>query len=210
VKLYNMGLAVNPRRVRMFLAEKKLQVEMIEINIPKGENLTPEFLAINPRGVVPTLVLDDGAVLDESVAICRYIESLHPDPNLMGTSPLETAQIESWQRHMEFDGLSSVALAFRNMVPFFATRSAPGNVPSLGQMAELVERGKLLTQHWLANLETRLSESAFVAGNRFTIADITAFTTIDFAKAIKQFVTDAQPNLQRWYAEIAARPSAKA
>ena len=210
MKLYDMEKAPNPRRVRMFLAEKGITVERIEINIQTGENLQPAYLAVNPRGVVPTLVLDDGTVLDESLAICRYVEALHPEPNLFGKTPLEIAQIESWQRRMEFDGMFNIAAAFRNSLPIYADRAAPGAGPATPQIAALAERGKIMSKHWLDGLETRLSQSAYVAGSRFTVADITAFICVDFAKWIGLRAGDAHPAIKAWYVAIKQRPSASA
>ena len=117
MKLYDYKMAPNPRRVRVYLAEKGIEVETVQVDIPAGENLADEFRAINPRSLLPTLVLDDGTVIDESVAICRYFEELHPEPPLMGTDARSRAVIESAQRHMEWDGLLSVAEAFRNSNP---------------------------------------------------------------------------------------------
>ena len=122
MKLYDSKGAPNPRRVRMFMAEKGLDYEKEEINIVKGENLTDEFLAVNPRGMLPTLVLDDGTALDETVAICRYIEEQHPEPPLMGTDAVSKAQVEARQRHMEWDGLLPAMEAFRNAFPGFAKK----------------------------------------------------------------------------------------
>lgn len=210
MKLYDMKLAPNPRRVRIFLAEKGIYVERVDLNIGAGENLSPEFLAINPRGLLPTLVLDDGTVLDESIAICRYFEEVYPEPNLMGRTALEKAMIESWQRRIEFDGLLSVATAFRNAAPHFANRSMPGAHPPLPQVPAMVERGMILSQGFFDALNDRLGNSAYVAGDRFTIADITALTTIDFAKWIKLTIGEQHPHLRRWYADVSARPSATA
>ena len=128
MKLYDSKGAPNPRRVRMFMAEKGLDYEKEEINIVKGENLTDEFLAVNPRGMLPTLVLDDGTALDETVAICRYIEEQHPEPPLMGTDAVSKAQVEARQRHMEWDGLLPAMEAFRNAFPGFAKRGLGGSV----------------------------------------------------------------------------------
>lgn len=210
MKLYDMVKAPNPRRVRMFLAEKGVEIERIEVDIPGGANLASDYLAINPRGVVPTLRLDDGTVIDESIAICRYIDALHPEPNLFGTDPLEIARVEQWQRRAEFEGLFNIAAVFRNTAAPFADRAMPGTSPSLPQIADMAERGRVLTWHFIDTLEARLGESAFVAGDRYTIADITALVAIDFAKWVQIRISEAHPNLQRWYAAVSSRPSAKA
>lgn len=210
MKLYDMGLAPNPRRVRIFLAEKGIEVEREEVDIPGGANLSDAYRAINPRCVVPTLVLDDGSIIDESIAICRYFEALQPSPPLFGTTPLEQATIESWQRQCEFDGLFAVAGVFRNRSPNFAGRSMPGAAPSLPQSAELAERGELLTAHFLARLEARLAASPFVGGDAYSVADITAMVVVDFAKWVRIRVPETHGATLAWYAGVAGRPSAKA
>lgn len=210
MKLYDMVKAPNPRRVRIFLAEKGIEVERIEVDIPGGANLGDDYRAINPRGVVPTLVLDDGTAIDESIAICRYIEALHPEPNLFGRDPLEIARIEQWQRRGEFEGLFNIAMIFRNTAAPFANRAMPGTNPPLPQIPELAERGRVLTWHFLETLDARLGESEFVAGDRFTLADITAFVAVDFAKWVQIRVPETQANTRRWYEAVSTRPSARA
>ena len=210
MKLYSMKQAPNPRRARMFLAEKGIDVPMVEVDIVAGDNFKPDYLAINPRGVVPTLVLDDGTVIDESIAICRYFEELHPEPNLMGRDAKEKAQIESWQRHMEFDGLFSIALVFRNVIPRFAGRAQPGTIGRSAQLPHLVERGTLMTKRFMASLEQRLADHDFIAGDRFTIADITGFCALEMAKWVKLFPGEDHPNILRWHGQIAQRSSTQA
>ena len=211
MKLYDSKLAPNPRRVRMFMAEKGIECETAQVDIIQGENLSDDFLAINPRGVLPTLVLDNGTVLDESVAICRYLEEIQPQPPLMGTDPVSKAHIEARQRHMEFDGLMGAAEAFRNSFPGFANRGLPGNAGAVDAVPELVERGKNTVQRFYERLDQALAESEFVAGDAFTIADITALCTVDFAAgAARVPIPDDCENLKRWHAAVSARPSAAA
>ena len=211
MKLYDSKLAPNPRRVRMFMAEKGIECETAQVDIIQGENLSDDFLAINPRGVLPTLVLDDGTVLDESVAICRYLEEIQPQPPLMGTDPVSKAHIEARQRHMEFDGLMGAAEAFRNSFPGFANRGLPGNAGAVDAVPELVERGKNTVQRFYERLDEALAESEFVAGDAFTIADITALCTVDFAAgAARVPIPDDCENLKRWHAAVSARTSAAA
>ncbi len=205
-----MTKAPNPRRVRIFLAEKGIAIDKVEVDIAGGGNLTPDYLAMNPRGVVPTLLLDDGSILDESVAICRYFEMLQPEPNLLGRDALESAQIESWQRRMEFDGLLAVASTFRNEAEPFLNRSMPGAVPGLPAIPALAERGRVLTAHFFEMLNARLGQSEFVAGDRYTIADISALVAVDFAKWIRMRVPEAHAHTKRWYEAVSARPSARA
>lgn len=208
--LYDMNMAPNPRRVRIFLAEKGITVPMQEIDIPSGANLAAEFLAVNPRGVVPTLVLDDGSSIDESIAICRYFEALQPDPPLFGRTPFEQATIESWQRRCEMDGLFNVAAVFRNRSPHYAMRAMPGTNPPLPQSPELAARGEVLTAHFLSALEARLQVSSFVGGSEFSVADITAMVTLDFARWVRIRVPETNVATLTWYASVSARPSAKA
>ena len=211
MKLYDSKMAPNPRRVRIFLAEKGLEADNQQIDIIKGENLTPEFLAINPRGMLPTLVLDDGTVIDETVAICRYLEETHPEPPLMGTDPVSRAHIEARQRHMEFDGLLAAADAFRNSFPGFAERGLAGSAGRTAAIPALAERGKAQMARFYANLDASLGNTRYVAGDTFSIADITALCTIDFAAAAARLpVPDECGNIKRWYAEVSSRPSAGA
>lgn len=208
--LYDMEKAPNPRRVRWFLAEKGIEVEKRPIDLPSGENLKPEFLAINPRGLIPTLVLDDGTVIDESVSICRYFEELHPEPNLLGRDAKEKAIIDSWQRRVEFDGLYSVMLAFRNTTPIFANRAVPGISEPTEQLPQVAERGVLLTRHFFNMLDKRLGQSEYVAGDRFTIADITAFVTLNFARWVKLSPDESHTNIARWFKVVSERPASRA
>lgn len=209
MQLYEYAMAPNPRRVRIFLVEKGIAVDTVQVDIPAGENLAPAFRAVNPRGVLPTLVLDDGTVIDESVAICRYFEELHPEPALMGSDARSKAVIESAQRRMEWDGLLPAGDAFRNGNPVFADRALPGSegVPAI---AALAERGRAAMQRFFDALDATLAAQPFVAGEAFSIADITAFCAIDFAKWAKLRAGEAHPNLLRWHAEVGARPSARA
>ncbi len=211
MKLYDTKLAPNPRRVRMFMAEKGIACETEQVDIIKGENLEEAYLAVNPRGLLPALVLDDGTVIDESVAICRYLEETHPEPALMGTGALGKAHVEARQRHMEFDGLLGAAEAFRNAIPIFSNRAMAGTAGLVDAIPALVERGTNTVLRFYRNLNEDLADSAFVAGDAFTIADITALCTVDFAAgAARVAIPDDCANLKRWHAEVSARPSAAA
>ena len=211
MKLYSSQLAPNPRRARIFLAEKGVDYEVVEYNIPKGDNLNPEFLSINPRGLLPTLVLDDGTVIDESIAICRYIEETVPEPNLMGDDAKSKAHIEARQRHMEFDGLMGAAEAFRNAYPGFANRGLGGNVGEVAAIPQLVERGMGTVARFFESLDEYLANNQYCAGDSFSIADITAFCAVDFATTAARIpFPEDKPNLKRWHDEMSARPSAKA
>ena len=222
MRLYDSKLAPNPRRVRIFMAEKGVVCDIVPVDIVKGENLDEAFLAVNPRGLLPTLVLDDGTVLDESVGICRYFEETHPEPPLLGTDPVDKARVEARQRHMEFDGLFAAAEAFRNAFPGFKNRrSSPGASPTSAatfgaagadEAAQvLVARGKASMGRFYARLDAELATSRFVAGETFSIADITGLCAVDFATgAARVPVPDDCANVARWHAEVSARPSAKA
>lgn len=206
MKLYDHAMAPNPRRVRIFLAEKGIEVDTVQVDIAAGENLGAEFRAINPRCLLPTLVLDDGTVIDESVAICRYFEEIRPMPNLMGSDAKSKALIESAQRHMEWDGLMAVAEAFRNGNPAFANRSISGK-EGVAAVPGLVERGRALAIRFFGALNATLGNAQYVAGDTFSIADITAFCVVDFAKWIQIRAGEEHPHVRRWYDEVKARPS---
>ena len=210
MKLYDCKMAPNPRRVRIFIAEKGLQIPAVEVSIIEGENLKPEYLKVNPRGLLPVLELDDGTRLDETQAICRYLEETHPEPNLMGRTTLERAQIESWQRHMEFDGMTAVSEVVRNSIPAFSSRGLPGVTQPVAAIPALVERGTQSVKRFYDRLEQRLKESEYVGGNRFSIADITAICVVDVAKnRINLPIPGENKQTQRWYEAVSARPSAK-
>ena len=209
MKLYDCQMAPNPRRVRVFLAEKGVDIPKTEVSIIDGENLKPEYLAVNPRGLLPTLELDDGSRIDETIAICRYIEETQPEPNLMGRDALEKAQIESWQRHMEFDGLNPTGEMFRNSFDPFKNRGLPG-LENVQAIPELAARGKAGVERFYERLEQRLSQSPYIAGERYTVADITALCVVDFASFAKMGIPEANANTKRWHADVSARPSAKA
>jgi len=210
MKLYSMKQAVNPQRVRIFAAEKGIDLDIVDIDILAGENRSEAYLKINPRGLLPALVLDDGTVLTESIAICRYLEAFQPEPNLMGETPQEQAVIEMRQREMEFDGLMSIAAVFRNTAPQFKVRPHPGAVPEMEQLPGLAARGQVLTGLWFERLNESLGHSPFVAGHRFTVADITAFCAVGFARWVKLSVPDSHSNTKRWLGDMLQRPAATA
>lgn len=210
MKLYDMKKAPNPRRVRIFMAEKGLDIPRIEVDVPREENLKENFQKKNYRGLVPVLELDDGTCIDESVAICRYLEELYPEPNLLGTDALSRAQIDSWQRHMEFDGLMSVANVFRNTFPLFSERGVPGRPAGFKAIPDLAKRGRGQYKLFLADLDNRLGGNEFIAGDKFSIADITALVTVDFGKVAELEIPSEYKNIHRWYAQVSSRPSAGA
>jgi glutathione S-transferase len=201
--LYQDPRAPNPRRVRVFLAEKGVAYDTIEVLIADAAHQTPEFRKKNPIALLPVLELADGRVLRESMAICRYIEELHPEPNLFGADPWERAQIEMWNRHAELELLWPVSQVFRNTHQFWVGRIK--QAPEFGAIMreQLVERFD-----WL---DRELDGRAYFAGDRFTVADITAMCAIDFGKPSGIRIDAARhPHLAAWYARVSARPSAKA
>lgn len=203
MKLYDMGRAPNPRRVRIFLAEKGIEVPKQEVDLGALEQYSDEFTAMNPMQRVPVLVLDDGTVIAESVAICLYFEKLQSEPNLFGRDALECALVEMWNRRLELNFYGPVSQCFRHTSPAMAKREIP-QVPDWGAVC----RDK--ASEFLAFLEKELGTREYVAGNRFTIADITALCTVDFMRVIKLSLTPEMKNLARWHATVSARPSAKA
>lgn len=211
MKLYDCRVAPNPRRARMFLAEKGLALPTVEVDILAGENLAPTFLAINPRGLLPVLEFDDGTRLDEVMAICRYFEDVQPEPSLLGRNPRERALVENRQRKMEFDGMIAASEVFRNQHPQFAERSIPGGgAEPIVAIPALVERGRQTLVRFFAWLEHYLGESAYVAGDAFSMADITAFCAVDFCAWVDIRIPSDHARSLDWYARVAARPSAQA
>jgi glutathione S-transferase len=207
VKLYDCKTAPNPRRVRIFLAEKGLEIPIVQVNLGAGEQFSPAYRAINSRCTVPCLLLDDGTAIGEVDAICRYIEDIHPEPPLYGSTAKESALVSMWERRMELDGLLAAGEAFRNMVPGLKGRALVGP-HGYEQIPALAERGAARVRHFHQDLDAHLSESAFIAGPAFSVADITAIVAIDFAASrIKLAIPDGASALRRWHNAVSARPS---
>lgn len=204
---YDCSTAPSPRRARMFIAEKGLDIETRDISIAKGEQLSPDFLAVNPRATVPVLVTDTGTVLTENIAIAVYLEETHPTPPLMGTNAEEKATVLMWNAIVEQQGGLPIAEALRNSNPHMKGRAIPGPV-NYDQIPELAARGMQRVGVFFDMLETRLNESAFIATDHLTLADITAFVFVDFARVIKSRIPDGNTATQAWYDAIKARPSA--
>jgi glutathione S-transferase len=202
MKLYDSKMAPNPRRVRIFLAEKGIQVPDDQVDLAKAQNRSPEFLKINPMGGVPVLQMDDGTNLAESVAICRYFEETHPEPRLMGVDARDKAEVEMWQRRMELNLFSTVTGCFRNTSEFFK-----GRIPQVPEYGEVCRQA---AERAFGMLDGFLADRKFIAGERYTIADITALVAVDFSKLIKLRVSPEQKNLARWHEAVSSRPSAKA
>jgi len=203
MKIYNSSLAPNPRRLRIFVAEKGLKIPTEEVDIFTGKNRTPEMLAKNPAGGLPFVELDDGTHLAESVAICRYLEGLHPEPNLMGKDNREQAFIEMWNRRMELNLFAVAARAFQHTNELFKAR--------IKQFPEYGETQRETVKQQLQWLDAQIGNKPFIAGDRFTIADITALVGVDFAAQAAGVSADpALKNLARWHQSVSNRPSATA
>ena len=209
MKLYDHSVAPNTRRVRIFLAEKGIEVPTQPVDLKEREQHGEAFLGINPFATVPVLELDDGSHLCESVAICRYFEALHPEPPLMGTDAADTANVEMWQRRVEINGMMAAGEAFRNSSPAFKNRGVAGTV-EFAQIPELAERGRGRLTRFYEMLDDALADREFIAGDRYTIADITGLITVDFGGWVKLAPDPALKNVNAWYERVNARPSAKA
>jgi glutathione S-transferase len=203
MKLYDSKLAPNPRRVRVFLAEKGITVPTEQVDIAAKQHKTPEYTALNPLQRMPALVLDDGTVLTESVAICRYFEMLQPAPPLFGVGAKDVALVEMWNRRCELHLLFSVAHVFRHTHPAMKELEVP-------QVPEWAEANRPRVIDFLRVLDGELKDRPFIAGERYSIADITALCAADFMKPARLAVPEEFGNVKRWHAEVSARPSARA
>ena len=203
MKLYDAGRAPNPRRVRIFLAEKGISVPLQPVDLGSGEHKSDAYTAVNPLQLVPSLVLDDGTVITESIAICRYFEALQPDPPLFGQGALEIARVEMWNRRVELHLFFPVMHVIRHTHPAMREMEVP-------QVPAWAESNKPRVAEFNRLLDGELKSRAFIAGDRFTVADITALVAVDFMRLARLTVAEELTHLRRWHAEISARPSAKA
>jgi len=206
ITLYDCSTAPSPRRARIFLAEKGLRWETIEVDLKSGEQLGEAYRRVNPQCTVPALRTEEGAVLTDNAAIAAYLEARYPTPPLLGTAPAEKAAIASWNWRIEFEGLMAIAEALRNSSPAMAGRALPGPV-DYAQIPELGQRGLARLRQFFVTLDEQLAGHEFVAGDAFSVADITAVVTVDFARVVKVRPDDTHPQLQRWRAAMAQRPS---
>jgi glutathione S-transferase len=209
MKLYDCATAPSPRRVRIFLAEKGISVPVVQVNLREGEHLQPAFRKINPDATVSALELGDGTVINDAIAICAYFEERHPEPALIGRTPQERAITIACNRRIERDGFYAVMEAFRNATPGLKGRAIPGP-DNYEQIPALAERGRARVARFFAAMDAHLSSREFVAGPRYSMADITTQITIEFAKWAKLPIPDSCPHLARWFAAVSARPSAQA
>jgi glutathione S-transferase len=203
MKLYDGGRAPNPRRVRIFLAEKGISVPLEPVDLGGLQHKSPAYAAVNPMQRVPALELDDGTVLTESIAICRYFEELQPDPRLFGRDALEKARVEMWQRRTEFHFFSLVSHVFRNSHPAMKDMEIP-------QVAAWAEANKPRILHFLNFLDGELATRGFIAGDDYSVADITGLVAVDFMKPAKLTLPERLTHVRRWHADVSARPSASA
>jgi glutathione S-transferase len=203
MKLYDGGRAPNPRRVRIFLAEKGISVPLQPVNIGAMEQRSPDYARINPMQRVPALVLDNGTVIAESVAICRYFEATQPDPALFGTGAEEMALVEMWNRRIEFNLFQPISFIFRHGHPAMKAMEVP-------QVAPWAEANRPRVTDFLKFLDGELAGRPFIAGNTFSIADITALCAVDFMRPARLDVPAEYEHVHRWHGEVAQRPSAKA
>lgn len=203
MKLYDGGRAPNPRRVTVFLAEKGIDIERVPVDMGNLGHKSEEVTGLNPLQRLPVLVLDDGTALSESVAICRYLEELYPEPPLLGVDARDRAIVEMWNRRVELHLLASVAAAFRHTHPAMKEWEVP-------QVAEWGEANRPKALAFLELLDKELATREFIAGDRYTIADITAMIAVDFMKPARIDKPEHLENLMRWYQAVSSRPSAQA
>ncbi len=206
ITLYDCATAPSPRRARILLAEKGVAYETVEIDLRRGEQLSDAYRQVNPQCTVPALRTDDGLLLTDNAAITAWLEARFPEPPVLGSTPAEKAEIASWNWRVEFEGLLAIAEAMRNSAPAMAERALAGPV-NYAQIPELAQRGLARARQFFITLNERLAGRDFLAADRFSIADITAVVAVDFARVIKLRVDEQVPELQRWRAGMALRPS---
>ena len=203
MKLYDSRLAPNPRRTRIFLVEKGIALPVEQVDIGTMQHKTPEYAAINPLQRLPALVLDDGSIITESIAICRYFEMQQPDPPLFGVGAKDAATVEMWNRRVEMNFFASVAAVFRHTHPAMKDLEVP-------QLPGWAEANRPRVMWFLELIDRELATRQFVAGDRYTVADITMLVAVDFMKPARLALPESAGNVKRWHSDVSARPSAKA
>ena len=203
MKLYDTKTAPNPRRTRIFLAEKGIEVPTEQVDMVAFQHKTPEYTAINPLQRMPSLVLDDGTVITESIAICRYFETLQPEPPLFGSGAKEMALVEMWNRRCEINFFANVAAVFRHLHPAMKEFEVP-------QVPAYAEAMRPRAIWFLELLDKELAAREFIAGDRFSVADITTLCAVDFMKPARLQMPEGAANVKRWHAAVSARLSARA
>jgi glutathione S-transferase len=206
ITLYDCATAPSPRRARIFLAEKGVPYETVQVDLRNAEQMGEDYRQINPQCTVPALRTDEGALLTDNAAIAAYLEARQPEPPLMGRTPQDKAEIASWQWRVEFEGLMAVADAFRNSSPAMVNRALPGPV-DYSQIAELGQRGMARVQQFFATLNEQLAGRDFIAANQFSVADITAVVAVDFARVVRLKPAESLTHLLRWRAAMGERPT---
>ena len=204
--LYDCATAPSPRRARILLAEKGIAHETVQVDLVRGEQLGAAYREINPQCTVPALRTEEDGLLTDNAAIAAWLEARYPEPPLLGRTPAEKAEIASWNWRVEFEGLLAIAETLRNGSPAMADRALPGPV-NYAQIPELAQRGLARVQHFFETLNERLAGREFIATDRFSIADITAVVAVDFARVVRVKPGEQHPELLRWRAAMAQRPS---
>lgn len=209
MKIYDWAAAPNPKRLRMFLVEKGLDIEIIQV-AGDGFVLKPEYKAKYPQAMVPMLELDDGRQIGESIAICRYLEELYPNPPMLGRDPYERAIVDMWERRAFDEGMMAAGEVFRNTDPYFKDRGLPGFANPVPQLPQLVDRGRARLDKFFEKFDQQLGKSRFIAADVFTLADCTLYCSIEFASWSSIGIPEQCKNLKRWQDEVNTRPSSKA
>lgn len=204
--LYDFRMAPSPRRARILLAEKGIAHDTVMVDLAAGEQLSPEYAAINPALTVPALVLDDGTVLPDNAAIAAWAEAVQPEPALLGRTALEKAEIASWNARIDADCFMAIAEAMRNSAPAMKDRALPGPV-NFAQIPELAVRGRARLDAFLERLEAHIAGREFICGESFSIADISGGVALDFARVLRVDVNAGRPAIASWRSRLAARPS---
>ncbi len=209
MKIYDWHIAPNPRRLHIYLAEKGIKVPLVEVS---GENflLQSSYISKYPHAMVPMLELDDGTLIGEVMAIARYFEELQPDPPLMGIDAKDKAIVEMWERRANEEGMLAASELFRNTHEAFAARGLPGSSEAIPRVPQLVDRARARLARFYKKFDAQLADNEFVAGPRYTIADITTLCAVDFGKWTENDIPPDCKNLRRWHDAVSARPSAKA
>ena len=209
MKLYDCSTAPSPQRVRIFLAEKGVDIPLVPVNLREGEQLGEAFRKINPDCTVPVLELDDGMTISEIFAICQYLESQYPEPALMGRNSVEQAMVAMWNTKIEQNGIVALAEILRNRAKGMQDRALTGPI-NLAQIPQLVDRGRTRAVAFFDRLDDQLENGAYVIGEQFSMADITAYVMVEFGEWSKIAIKDSQTNLQRWYDTVSKRPGMRA
>lgn len=208
MKFYDYQRAPSPRRVRMFIHEKGIDIPIVEVDLMHKAQFEKQYQSKNPRCTVPMLELDDGEFVCDTFAICDYLESQYPEPPLIGKDAKQRARVLMWYQRIVDDGFMAVSESFRNFVKGYRGHALTGPV-GYEQIPELVERGRRRAHRFFEDLDEHLKGRAYIVDDTFTLADIAALVTVDFAKAIKMGITERQSDLKRWHDSVSARPSAQ-